>query len=75
LEELNFEENDSLIIDKNIRLEIAAGIEAKIKGYFYCSADSIAITAIDKKIHTKVFGFTKQPPSISTTQLLNMEVD
>ena len=57
LEELNFEENDSLIIDKNIRLEIAAGIEVKIKGYFYCSGDSIAITAIDKENPYKGFWF------------------
>ncbi len=57
LEELNFEENDSLIIDKNIRLEIAAGIEAKIKGYFYCSADSIVISAIDKENPYKGFWF------------------
>lgn len=55
LEELVIEEKDSLRIDSNIRLEIAGGIEVGVKGYFYCSADSIVITTTNQEDPYKGF--------------------
>ncbi len=57
IQEIELSETDSLIIDDNIVLAIAEGIEFKVRGYFHCDADSILITAIDTTKPYKGFWF------------------
>lgn len=57
LEELMIAENDSLVLDENLTLEIAEGIEVGIEGYFKSDADEITITAIDSENPYEGFWF------------------
>lgn len=46
-ENLLIESNDSLSLNENLTLKIAADVEIEVKGYFSSNADAITITAVD----------------------------
>ena len=56
-ENLLVEENDSLSLDEDLTLKIAAGVEIEVEGYFSSDADEITITAVDTENPYEGFWF------------------